>query len=482
MAEANRPMAEADRPMAEADRPTAEADRPTAGADPAVRPSIPGRSAVPYERRVFWHTTVPDRPSFRDRPLPERTDVAIVGGGYTGLTAAIHLARAGARVALLERHELGWGASSRNGGFVHGGLRVGRKGLVRRYGPELGVRLHRAGQEAFPAAERFILGEGLDCEYSRSGTLVLAWSPAHLRRLAAEAEELIGEGRTARFVPRETLHEEIGTDEYPGALLDEESGGLNPARYLAALVAKAVEVGVDLHEGSPATRLERSDSGVRVDTPTGSVVARDVVIATEGYADDLLPWLRRRIIPIGSYIVATGPLPEAAAREISPRGRMFYDSKNFLYYWRLTPDRRLLFGGRASFVPTTVDRTAAILSRAMHRVHPQLGDARVEYAWGGTIGFTFDELPHIAQRGRVLVGGGYAGSGVAMATYFGELLARRLAAGTETAVEPSPFEEIPYPGAPLIPRLYGGRPWFLPIAGEFFRFRDWWSRHGILAR
>jgi glycine/D-amino acid oxidase-like deaminating enzyme len=434
----------------------------------------------PFQQRVFWQTGVP-RPRSEERPLPERADVVVVGGGYTGLTSALQLARAGARVTLLEKHALGWGASSRNGGMVHGGLRYSRDALRRRFGEELGERLHEDGREAFFAAERFIQAEAPDSHYERSGTLVLAWSRRHLKQLVEHGEELAADGLTARMVEWEDLHDEIGSDHYPGGLVIEESGGLDPARYVAALVDAAGRAGVDLHPDTPATRVQRRDGELRVETPRGTLSARDVILATNGYTDGLVPWLRQRIIPIGSYIIATEPLSEELAREISPRGRMFYDSKYFLYYWRLTPDRRLMFGGRASFTRTTVDQTAAILTRAMHEVHPQTRDLRVEYAWGGNVGFTFDQLPHLGERDGVHYGLGCCGSGVAMLTYFGLLLAQKVGAGTDTAREPSPFERIPHPGVPIVPAVYQGTPWFLPVVGEFFRLQDWWGRHGPLA-
>ncbi|MGZ6268945.1 MAG: NAD(P)/FAD-dependent oxidoreductase [Candidatus Limnocylindrales bacterium] len=423
------------------------------------------------ERGSFWQATMPTLPDRHGVPLPSRADVVVIGGGYTGLSAALHLARAGAAVTLLEARTLGWGASTRNGGMAHGGLTWGRPTLHRRYGPELGERLHRAGIEAFEVFERVLHQEALACDYRRSGQLVLAWSRKDDLGFERHAAELESDGLPARVVRDGELHDEIGTDAYAAGLVEEMAGGLHPGRFLAALASRAAEAGVDLHEGLPASGIERMAGRLRVRTPGGPIEAEEVVLATNGYTDRLVPWVAARIIPIGSYIIVTEPLDPAVAASVSPRGRMFFDTKNFLYYWRLTPDGRLLFGGRASFAPTSVDHTARILGRAMRRVHPQVAQARIEYAWGGKVGFTFDRLPHIGRRDGVTYALGYCGSGVCMATYFGTVVAGLLGRGNERSVERSPFELIPHPGAPL-PGIYRGDPWFLPIVGEAFRLQD----------
>ena len=183
-------------------------------------------------------------------------------------------------------------------------------------------------------------------------------------------------------------------------------------------------------------------------------------------------------MPIGSYIIATEPMSEELAASISPRGRCFFDTKNFLNYWHVNAERRLIFGGRASFRRTSVDRTGTILRHALALVHPQAADLRIDHAWGGNIAFTFDRLPHLGEHQGIHYALGYCGSGLSLATTFGLRMARILGRSSEVADTPLAFERAPLPGAPLIPAAYRGRPWFLPAAGEWFRFEDWWRRRG----
>jgi len=435
----------------------------------------PGPSWKP---RPYWHDTMPAVPRFDDRPLPERADVVVVGGGYTGIVAALQLARGGARVTLLEKHHLGWGASTRNGGIFHPGLKWGRAALVKRYGEELGPAIFSAGVNAFGTGERFVQGEGFDCDYRRSGLVILAWSARHMDGLRHELEEFQGEGLSGRMLDGSDVGEEVGSSHYPGGMVVEESGMIHPGRYFAGLADAAVKAGVDLHTGVAAEAVERHGSDRVVLTGGGSIRGGAVLVATNGYTDGTVPWLRQRLMPIGSYIVATEPMSEELAASVSPRGRTFFDSKNFLYYWHVNAERRLIFGGRASFVPTSVERTAAILTRALREVHPQAAGLRIDYAWGGNVGFTFDRLPHLGEHEGIHYAMGYCGSGLALGTSFGLKMAERLGRGSDVAYEPSPFERIPYPGAPLIPAVYRGRPWFLPLAGEWFRLADRWSRRG----
>ena len=438
-------------------------------------------NAPDYERRPYWHASIPAIPSFADRPLPERADVVVVGGGYTGMVTALCLARGGARVTLLEKASMGWGASTRNGGIFHPGLKLGRAALERQYGPELGRAVFQAGVDAYRQAERFVHQEGIDCDLRRTGLAIMAWSRGHLPALARELAEFREAGLSGRMLQGADVQAEIGSRHYPGGMVLEESSAIHPGRYFAGLTERAVAAGVDLHSGVAAQRLTRqpmAGGGVDVATARGTIRARDVVLATNGYTDGLMPWLQRRVMPIGSYIVATEPMSEELAASVSPRGRTFFDSKNFLYYWHVNPERRLIFGGRASFRPTSIERTAAILSSALAKVHPQAAALRIDHAWGGNVGFTFDRVPHMGEHDGIHYALGYCGSGLALGTAFGMRMARRLARGTDVAYEPWAFERIAFPAAPLVPAVYRGRPWFLPAAGEWFRFADWWARRG----
>ena len=419
-----------------------------------------------YERHAFWQASMPALPDRSERDLPTATDVVVVGGGYAGINAARELAGRGVAVTLLEARTLGWGASTRNGGIVHSGYKWSARQLIRRYGETTGRALYQETIDSYSLVRRLIADERIDCDFREVGHLELAYAPSHVPELEHARASLASVGIRSTIVPRARIHEEIGSDAYFGALAVDGSALVHPGRYFAGLAAAADRAGADLHEGTRARSIRRlGDGRFRVETERGAILARDVFVATNGYTDGVVPSLRRRIIPIGSYIIASEPLPPDLAHELSPKGRAFFDTKNFLYYWHVSMDRRMIFGGRASFLPTTIDRTAAILWRGLLEVHPQLAGHRIEYAWGGNVGFTFDRMPHVGRtRDGITYAMGCCGTGVALMTQLGTRV------GAWLAGEAPP--ELARLRFPLVPAPYEGRPWFLPFAGEWFRLQD----------
>ncbi|MGQ0429248.1 MAG: NAD(P)/FAD-dependent oxidoreductase [Gammaproteobacteria bacterium] len=398
--------------------------------------------------------------------------MAIIGGGYTGLAAARAIARQHAGVAVLEARHIGWGASSRNGGMVLTGLKLGAETLIARYGAEAARRMFEASLLAVDAVEELVRAERIDCQFRRDGHLALAAKPAHFLRFQSTSQTLAREfGHEVEIVGRGDLRAEIGSDIYFGGLVDKASGSINPAQYLAGLARAAQAAGAQLHESTAVEQIERSERRWRLWTARGAVEAAEVLVATSGYTGAVTRSLRRRVVPIGSYVIATEPLPQQLAADVSPRGRMMYDSRHFLHYFRLTPERRLLFGGRARFIPETeitVRQSAELLRREMLRIFPQLHAVVTEYAWGGTVDFAFDTMPHAGCMDGLHYALGYAGHGVALATHLGTQVGEAICRGSAHA---GPFATIPFPGAPL--GLYWGQPWFLPLVAARYRVLDW---------
>lgn len=423
----------------------------------------------------YWLTTV-RMLAPPEQPLREHVDVAVVGAGFTGLSAALALAKRGARVVVLDSETIGWGASSRNGGMVLTGLKLGVNKLISMYGHEMARRMYAASLETIGTVERIIKQENIACDFARTGHLEVACKQAHFDDYERQVEVVAREfNHQLRVIPRGQLASEIGSKIYFGGMVDQVSAGLNPARYVVGLATAALRAGAQIAEHNCVQAIEREARGVagfRVKTSRGSFWARDVLLATSGYTGAATPKLRRKIIPIGSYIITTEVLPTELAHELSPNNRQIYDSKNYLYYYRLTPDNRMLFGGRAAFFPETektIRKSAELLRRGMIEVFPQLRNTKVDYVWGGTLDFCFDVMPHAGRIDGIYFAVGYAGHGVAMATWQGQEMADWIAEGKTD----NPFTEINFPGAPL--GLYNGRPWFLPVAGAYYKVLDWIS-------
>jgi len=417
--------------------------------------------------RCLWSDQVelPRRPA---APLPTFTDVAVIGGGYTGLAAARELARRGVDVTVLEQHHLGWGASSRNGGFVLQGFKPEMEELTRMVGADRATRMFQLTLHAMRLLERLISEEKIECDFARCGALTLAAKPSHMAGLEQTAHFLKHQLRyETGLLTRADLSREIGSARYYGALLDPGGCSLQPAKYARGLALAADRAGARLMEQTEVTRVRKRGAVFEVQTSRGALRARDVLAATNGYTPAALARLRRRVIPIGSYIVATEPLTDAMAEHLIPRNRVMSDTKNLLYYFRLSPDKRMVFGGRASFTPASPRRSAAILSKGMAEVFPQLADTRVEYAWSGKVAYPMDHLPHAGQLGGIYYSMGYCGHGVALATYLGTRMGEVIAGSAQLPdLGGKRFKAIP---------LFNGFPWFLPLAGGYYRMRDWLS-------
>ena len=396
-------------------------------------------------------------------------DVAIVGAGYTGLAAARRLARAGASVVVIERESIGWGASSRNGGQVLTGLKLDAGTLVARYGERRARELFDISRDAMAKLDAIVGEEAIACEYERVGHLQAAWKPAHFRAFQEE-QALVGRmfGHRVELVPPSEQRSELGSGRYHGLLVDEGSSAINPAQYVHGLALAAARSGARVVTHTSVTHVKPRGRRWTVSTSGGDIDARDVLMATDGSSSSVSPALERRLVPVGSYLIATETLDESIGRRLLPRRRVAFDSKHFLFYFRLTSDHRLLFGGRAEFrrpLGNSARRAAPILRRGMIEVFPELAEAQIDYAWGGTVTFTRDQMPRAGSLEGVHYAGGYAGHGIAMATYLGDLIARRIAG------EPieHPMLDDSFPPIPL----YHGRPWFLPLVGAYYKMKDW---------
>jgi glycine/D-amino acid oxidase-like deaminating enzyme len=403
--------------------------------------------------------------------LSRSFDVAILGAGYTGLSAARQLASAGATVVVFDRGTVGSGASSRNAGQVLTGLKLEAAALVARYGETKARQLFDVSRDAIAALQTIVAEERIDCDLQRTGHLQAAAKPSHFEAFKEEQALLARVfGHRVSLVAASDQPAELGARGYHGVLLDEESRALNPAKYVHGLAAAAQRAGAVIVENTAVTRLQRTGREWTVETAAGPVRARDVLVATNGHTDSAAPALQRRLIPIGSYVIATAPLASEVAARILPTRRMVFDSRYFLHYFRLTADNRLLFGGRAEFSGPTIEsakRAEAILRRAMTSTFPELAATPVDYAWSGLVAFTRDQMPHAGRMDDAFYAGGYCGHGIAMATYLGALIARRIAGEPiEHPLFDDQFRPIP---------LYYGRPWFLPLVGVYYRWLDWIS-------
>jgi glycine/D-amino acid oxidase-like deaminating enzyme len=413
----------------------------------------------------WWDATPPLETG--GEPLPARADAVIVGSGYTGLSAALQTARAGRSTLVLDAEAIGWGCSTRNGGQVGTSIKPGFDALAAAHGEVCARRIIEEGHRSLAWLGEFIEAEGIACDFRASGRFHAAHSARQYEALARQLDKPPGGIRApAELLPRAEQAREIGTDAYHGGVVYTRHAALDPARYHRGLLERARTAGATVIGHCAVTGLERDGSGFRVATARGVVAGRDVIVATNGYTGRATPWLRRRVIPIGSYIIATEPIPAAEMDRILPNDRMVTDTRKVVYYYRASPDRtRILFGGRVAWNEIDPRVSAPRLKAELARLFPALAGTRISHSWMGFVAYTFDALMHTGRRDGMLYAAGYCGSGVAMASYLGMKLGLKALGDSDGATA---LDDLPFPARPY----YFGRPWFLAPSIAYYRWHD----------
>lgn len=421
----------------------------------------------------FWTASAP---AFvpRAAELPAQCDVAIVGGGFTGLSAALALAKRGASVVVLEAGErIAAEASGRNGGHVNNGLAVDYAEVAAKVGVERARAWYHAYDAAVDAVARLVRDEAIDCDFLRHGKLKLATRPAHLEALSRSAERLVSDGvdTDVQILHAARVRREVASERFVGGLLYKRSAQMHMGRFAHGLAQAAERRGAQIHAGTCVQRLERLQGEAhRVHTGRGTIKAAQVLLANGaarhgGYGS--FGWLRRRIVPIGSFIVVTEPLGAQRAQALLRERRTYVTVANIHHYFRLSPDHRLVFGGRARFAissPVSDAKSGEILRAGMLEMFPQLQGVRIDYCWGGLVDMTQDRLPHAGERDGLYYSTGYSGHGTQMSVLMGERMAAVMA-GDAAA---NPWRDRAWPAIPG----HVGPPWFLPAVGLYYQLKD----------
>ncbi|MDF1750040.1 MAG: FAD-binding oxidoreductase [Alphaproteobacteria bacterium] len=398
--------------------------------------------------------------------LPNRVDVAVIGSGYTGLNAALETVRGGRSTLVLDAEQAGWGCSSRNGGQISTSIKPSIEKLARKFGIERAIAIHKEGHSALNWIGDFIQREGIECDFGHVGRFHAAHTPQHYERLAQDAKQQAAVQDDVEIIPRSEQRQQLGTDAYFGGALYKNHASLHPAKYHRGLLQRVLDAGAQVMAYTPVLQIEKTKDGFVLTTNRGSVIAKDVVIATNGYSGKLLPWLRRRVIPIGSYMIATEELPESLVDTLFPQNRIAGDTCRVVYYFRASPDRRrVVFGGRVSAGETDPKISAPALYHDMTRIFPELRDWKVSHSWAGTVAYSFDTLAHCGRHDGMHYAASYCGSGVSMSSYLGMRTGQRILglSSGKTA-----FDDLPFPTRPL----YYGTPWFLPATVAWYRWLD----------
>lgn len=429
------------------------------------------RSAPPnaIKFQPYWWEAAP-RAGMAPATIPTDADVVIVGSGFTGLSAALTLVRRGRSVAVLDSGAPGFGASTRNGGQIGSGnqkFKVAK--LIALRGQQKAEDLLREGTRMLDYIENLVTSEAIGCHFRRCGRFRGAMRPEHYEGMARDMDDLRRVAGVESFmIPKSGQHNEIGSDVFCGGSVLPNDASLHPALYHAGLASRIEAAGGAISGNARVTGIEPVAGGFAVKSVAGQISCRNVIIATNGYTDGLVPELGRRIVPVGSALIATAEIPEPLFSTLLPKNRVYGNTNRVFYYFRAAPgERRIIWGGRRDHLHApTSPRAYRHLARDMLHVFPALADVPITHAWDGLIGYTWDEVPHIGRSARgIHFAIGYCGTGVSRATYFGHKIALKLLGDRDGRTA---FDDLPFPSFPVQPVSKHA----VPVVETWYRLRD----------